>query len=71
MKTIKFLATSDFHSDLKLIEKIKIELEKNPVDFVLITGDISEKKDDFSKLLSILLIFPLLYWLEFFHLVQD
>lgn len=53
MKKIRFLATGDFHSDLKLIEKIGIELKKNPVDFVIITGDISEKKDDFSKLLGV------------------
>ena len=53
MKKIRFLATSDFHSDLKLIGKIEKELQKTPVDFVIITGDISEKKDDFSKLLGI------------------
>lgn len=53
MKKIKFLATGDFHSDTKLIAKIELEIKKNPVDFIIITGDISEKKDDFSKLLSV------------------
>lgn len=53
MKKITFLATSDLHSDLKLIQKIEKELQKTPIDFILITGDISEKKDDFGKLLGI------------------
>jgi len=53
MDTIKFLAASDLHSDLKLIEKIKKEIEKTEIDFIILTGDISEKKNDFSQLLGI------------------
>lgn len=53
MKKIRFLATGDFHSDVKLIDKIGKELKKDFVDFIIITGDISEKNDDFSKLLTV------------------
>ena len=52
-KKIRFLATGDFHSDDKLIAKIKKEGKLEDIDFVVLIGDISERKDDFAKLLSL------------------
>ena len=50
---IRFLATGDFHSDLKLVKKIQKEVDFSSIDFVLFTGDLSEKNNDFKDLFSI------------------
>ncbi len=50
---IKFLATSDIHSDINLIYAIEKYSPLNEMDFIIMTGDISEKKDDFGKIFSI------------------
>jgi Icc-related predicted phosphoesterase len=52
-KKIRFLASGDFHSDKKLISKIKNSKELNSIDFVVLIGDISEKKNDFKDLLNV------------------
>jgi Icc-related predicted phosphoesterase len=52
-KNIKFLATGDFHSDLNLVNSIKEKVNMRGIDFILFTGDLSDKKKDFKKLLSI------------------
>jgi hypothetical protein len=50
---IRFLATGDFHSDLNLIKAIKKYNNMNELDFILFTGDLSEKDNDFKKLLGV------------------
>ncbi len=50
---IRFLATGDFHSDLKLINNIKQYNDLNSIDFIVFTGDLSEKNNDFKKLLNV------------------
>lgn len=50
---IRFLATGDFHSDLKLVKDIANSVDMSSIDFVLFTGDLSDKKDDFKHLLGI------------------
>lgn len=52
MEKVKFLSVSDIHSDEKLIKKIEKKVNLDDIDFVIIAGDISDKNDDFSKLLS-------------------
>ncbi len=52
-KKIRFLATGDFHSDLKLVNEIKNKVNMNSIDFILFTGDLSDKKNDFKNLLEI------------------
>lgn len=47
---IKFLATGDFHSDLKLVKRIKDSKHFNDIDFILFIGDLSEKNNDFKDL---------------------
>ena len=51
-KKIRFLATGDFHSDSKLIAKIKAIKEFDSIDFIVLIGDLSEKKNDFKELLD-------------------
>lgn len=51
-KKIRFLATGDFHSHLKLTKKIKESVDFSTIDFVLFTGDLSDKPNDFGKLLE-------------------
>lgn len=53
MSKIRFLATGDIHSDKKLINCIKNSVELEKIDFVVLIGDISEKKDDFKDILEI------------------
>lgn len=50
---IRFLATGDFHSKSDILQDIKKCTNLDEIDFVLLVGDISEKNDDFSKLLGI------------------
>ncbi|MFW6286205.1 MAG: metallophosphoesterase family protein [Nanoarchaeota archaeon] len=50
---IRFLATGDFHSDLSLISRIKNNKNFKSIDFVILIGDLSDKKNDFKKLLEI------------------
>lgn len=50
---IKFLATGDIHSDQEIINIIKQYGNLDDIDFIILTGDISEKTDDFSKLLKV------------------
>ncbi|MDA3854632.1 MAG: metallophosphoesterase [Candidatus Woesearchaeota archaeon] len=50
---IRFLATGDIHSKKKFIDMIEKYGKLDDIDFVIFTGDLSEKKDDFSKLLGI------------------
>jgi len=50
---IKFLATGDIHSEKKLIENIKKYTKIEDIDFILLNGDLSEKKNDFKNILSI------------------
>lgn len=52
-KKIRFLATGDFHSDKKLISNIQKYNNFNEIDFVIFTGDLTEKKNDFKHLLSV------------------
>jgi hypothetical protein len=52
-KKIRFLATGDFHSDLSLVDEIRNTVDMNSIDFVLFTGDLSDKKDDFKHLLGV------------------
>lgn len=53
MKKIRFLATGDIHSDQKLLKEIETKTNLSEIDFIILVGDISEKKDDFSKILEI------------------
>ena len=53
MTKIKLLATGDFHSDVNLINAIDKYVNIDEIDFVLFTGDLSDKSDDFNKLLHI------------------
>lgn len=50
---IRFLATGDIHSKKKFVNMIEKYGNLDKIDFVIFTGDLSEKKDDFSKLLGI------------------
>jgi hypothetical protein len=52
-KKIRFLATGDFHSDLNLIRDFKKNVDMDSVDYVLFTGDLSDRDDDFGRLLSV------------------
>ncbi len=52
-KKIRFLATGDLHSDKKLMNNIVQYNNFSEIDFIIFTGDLSEKKNDFAKLLSI------------------
>jgi len=53
MTKIKFLATGDIHSDLEFSKKIAKNINMKDMEFVILIGDISEKKDDYGKLLSV------------------
>ena len=53
MGKIRFLATGDFHSDSRFLDEIEKNVVLDEIDFVFLTGDISEKKDDFEKLLGL------------------
>ncbi len=50
---LRFLATGDIHSDLELVNIIKQYGNLDDIDFIIFTGDLSEKKNDFAKLLSV------------------
>ncbi len=50
---LRFLATGDFHSDKSLIKKIEKNVDFSKIDFVIFTGDLSDKKNDFKELLNI------------------
>lgn len=52
-KKIKFLATGDIHSDKKIMNNISNYTNFDEIDFVIFTGDLSENKNDFKKILSI------------------
>lgn len=52
-KKIRFLATGDIHSNKKIIDNISKNVDFNNIDYILLLGDISDKKDDFSTLLSL------------------
>lgn len=53
-RKVRFLATGDFHSDLRMVEYIRQYVKDlNLIDFVLFVGDLSDRKDDFKKLLEI------------------
>lgn len=51
-KKIRFLATGDIHSDKKLLNNISKYNNFEEIDFILVTGDLSEKKNDFKHILS-------------------
>lgn len=50
---IRFLATADLHSDLKFMDVIDKNVDLKKIDFIILGGDVSEKKNDFGKLLEI------------------
>lgn len=49
-KKFRFLATSDWHSDLNLISAIEQYVDMNSIDFILFTGDLLEKDIKFNKM---------------------
>ena len=49
---IRFLATGDIHSDKKFLRNIEKYTNFNNIDYILFTGDLSDKKNDFKKILS-------------------
>lgn len=49
-KKIRFLATSDLHSDINLLNAIDMYTNWDDIDFVILTGDVSEKKNDFERI---------------------
>lgn len=49
---IRFLATGDFHSDISLPNEIKNKVNLENIDFIIFTGDLSDRKDDFKLLLE-------------------
>ncbi len=51
-KSIRFLACSDIHSNLKLVNKISKLVDFDKIDFVLFNGDLSNVPNDFAKLLK-------------------
>lgn len=51
-KVVRFLACSDFHSDLDLVKRIEKEVDFSKVDFVLFGGDLSDEREDFSEMLA-------------------
>lgn len=53
MSKVRFLVTGDFHSDISLVKKIKKNIKIEDLDFIVLVGDISDKRDDFKDLLSI------------------
>lgn len=53
MTKIKFLATGDIHSNQKFINHIAKNSNIDSINFVVLIGDISEKKDDYNELLKI------------------
>ncbi len=51
MKTkFRFVATSDWHSNLNVTNAIEKYVDFDSIDFVIMTGDISENDNDFEKL---------------------
>lgn len=51
-RKIRFLATSDIHSDQNLLNAIEQYTDWEDIDFVVLTGDLSDKKNDFENILS-------------------
>ncbi|MFW5705292.1 MAG: metallophosphoesterase family protein [Nanoarchaeota archaeon] len=51
-RKLKFLATGDIHSDKNFLKNLRKNVDMKNIDYVLFTGDLSEKKDDFKDLLS-------------------
>jgi len=52
-KRVRFLATGDIHSDRKFLESLRKNVDMKSIDYVLFTGDLSEKKNDFKHLLEV------------------
>lgn len=50
---IRFLATGDIHSDKGILENIKKYTNISEIDYILLTGDISDKNYDFKEIFSI------------------
>lgn len=50
---ITFLATGDIHSDKDIIKNIQKYNNFEKIDFILLTGDLSDKKNDFKEIFSI------------------
>jgi len=51
-RKLKFLACSDLHSDLDLVNKISRSVDFKSIDFILFNGDLSDEKNDFKKLIK-------------------
>lgn len=51
-KSIKFVACSDLHSNLDLVNKISNSIDFSDIDFILFNGDLSNVPNDFSKVLK-------------------
>ena len=51
-KSIRFLACSDIHSNLNLINDISKNVNFSKIEFVLFNGDLSNVPSDFAKLLK-------------------
>lgn len=51
-KTIKFVACSDLHSNLELVNRISKSVDFSDIDFVLFNGDLSNVPNDFAKVLK-------------------
>jgi len=49
---IRFLATGDIHSDKKLLKNIEKYTDFSKIDYILFTGDLSDKKNDFKQIIS-------------------
>ncbi len=52
MSKVRFLATSDWHSNLDFPKNISKYVNLDEIDFIIFTGDLSDKSDDFTKLLK-------------------
>ena len=52
-RKLRFLATGDIHSDINLVNAIEQYTNMEDIDFVIFTGDLSDKKQDFGKLLGV------------------
>lgn len=51
-ENLRFLVCGDFHSDLKIPNKILKSVDLDKVDVVLFSGDLSDGKGDFKELLK-------------------
>lgn len=49
-RKFRFLATSDWHSDLNIISAIEQYVDMNSIDFIIFTGDLQDKRVEFSKM---------------------